>query len=124
MKKIFTAVVMFTPFLLNAQTDPVSDTLVAILAPKLSLWSAIVIAVATTIMVFTNAHSMRGGIFGTALNFFAVGMVLILAGFIVVSLDIFNTGGFTEIANNILFILGYITMAVAAHKLSQIGGGK
>jgi len=115
---------MVTPILLWAQTDSIADSFVGILAPKLSLYSAIIIAIVTTIMVFTNARAMKGGIFGVALNYFATGMVFILIGFIVVAFNIFNTGGFTEIANNILFILGYITMALAAHKLSQIAGGK
>jgi hypothetical protein len=125
MKKISLAVVMFgVPTLLLAQSDSYAQTLAAVLAPKLSLWSAIIVAFATSVMVFMNAYSMKGGIFGTALNYFGVGMILILAGFIVTSFNLFNSGDITATANNILFILGYIIMALAAHKLSQIVHGK
>lgn len=115
---------LFTPVLLFAQADDYVNTLVIDLAPRLSLWSAIIVAFAASVMVFMNARSMKGGVFGTVLNYFAVGMILILGSFVVVSLNIFGSEGFAKTANNILFILGYIIMALAANKLSQIAGGK
>lgn len=125
MKKFFLIpVLLFTPMVLFAQSPDYAQTLIETLAPRLSLWSAIIVAFATSIMVFLNAHSMKGGLFGTALNYFASGMMLILAGFIAVSFNFFESEGIARIANNILFILGYITMGFAAHKLSQIAQGK
>lgn len=96
-----------------------------LLLSAIPLWSAISVALATSVMVFVNAHSMKGGVFGTVLNYFGVGMVLILIGFIVISVNNMNEEtGITVTINNILFTLGYIIMALAAHKLSQIVKGK
>lgn len=125
MKKILlVAPLLFTPALLFAESEGYLNTLVSDLAPRLSLWSAIIVAFAASVMVFVNARSMKGGVFGTVLNYFAIGMVFILGSFVVVSLNIFDSPGFAKTANNILFILGYIIMALAANKLSQIAGGK
>lgn len=125
MKKILLVVsLLFTPALLFAESEGYLNTLMSDLAPRLSLWSAIIVAFAASVMVFVNARSMKGGIFGTVLNYFAAGMVLILGSFIVVSLNVFGSEGFAKTVNNILFILGYIIMALAANKLSQVAGGK
>lgn len=125
MKKILlVSSLLFTPTFLFAGSPDYMNTLVDDLAPRLSLWSAIIVAFAASVMVFVNARSMKGGVFGTVLNYFAVGMVFILGSFVVVSLNIFGSEGFAKTANNILFILGYIIMALAANKLSQIAQGK
>lgn len=125
MKKILlVSSLLFTPTLIFAESPDYVNTLVNDLAPRLSLWSAIIVAFAASVMVFVNARSMKGGVFGTVLNYFAVGMVFILGSFVVVSLNIFGSEGFAKTANNILFILGYIIMALAANKLSQIAQGK
>ena len=125
MKKILLVVpLLFTPALLFADSEGYVNILVDDLAPRLSLWSAIIVAFAASIMVFVNARSMKGGVFGAVLNYFAIGMVFILASFVVVSLNVFGFEGFAKTTNNILFILGYIIMALAANKLSQIAGGK
>ena len=87
-----------------------------------ALLSTIIVAIAAIIVVFHNAGRMKGGIFGTVLNYFGIGMVAILFGFIIgpesslVSVDDASTIG------NILFIIGYIFMAVAAVKMSQAIG--
>lgn len=125
MKKILlVASLLFIPTLLFAASEDYINTLVSDLAPRLSLWSAIIVAFAASVMVFVNARSMKGGIFGTVLNYFAVGMILILGSFLVASLNVFGTEGIAKTANNILFILGYIIMALAANKLSQLAQGK
>ncbi len=125
MKKILLiASLLFTPALLWASSEDYVNTLVSDLAPRLSLWSAIIVAFAASVMVFVNARSMKGGVFGTVLNYFAVGMVFILGSFVVVSLNVFGSEGIAKTVNNVLFILGYIIMALAANKLSQIAQGK
>lgn len=125
MKKILlVASFLLTPALLLAASEDYINIFVSDLAPKLSLWSAIIVAFAASVMVFVNARSMKGGIFGTVLNYFAVGMILILGSFVVASLNVFGSEGLAKTANNILFILGYIIMALAANKLSQLAQGK
>ncbi|MDO8572181.1 MAG: hypothetical protein Q7S11_00225 [bacterium] len=125
MKKILLIITLFfTPVLLFAMQNGYIDSLVNDLAPRLSLWSGIIIAITASVMVFVNARSMKGGVFGTVLGYFAVGMIFILGSSVVISLDVFGTGEFVRTANNILFILGYITMALAADKLSRVAQQK
>lgn len=125
MKKILLIITLFfTPVLLFAMQNDYIDSLVNDLAPRLSLWSSIIIAITASVMVFVNARSMKGGVFGTVLGYFAVGMIFILGSSVVISLDVFGTGEFVRTANNILFILGYITMALAADKLSRVAQQK
>lgn len=125
MKKILLILPFFiTPAILWASSGEYMTTLIGDLAPRLSLWSAIIVSCVASIMVFGNARSMKGGIFGVVLSYFAFGMVFILGSFVVVSMNAFDSEGFAKTANNILFILGYIIMALAANKLSRIAQGK
>ena len=89
-----------------------------------ALISAIIVAIAATIIVFRNAGRMKGGIFGTVLNYFGVGMIAILSGFIISSNLSFLSVFDTNTISNILFILGYILMAIAAMKMSKAIGGR
>lgn len=89
-----------------------------------ALTSVIVVACVTSIVVLRSARKMKGGVFGTVLNFFGLGMVAVLAGYIMTNypaLISFNDNGLVAY---VLFILGYVLMAVAATKLSSAIGGK
>ena len=83
------------------------------------LISAVIIAIVATIVVFRNARKMKGGVFGSVLNFFGIGMVAILLGFISDSELSFLPVDDVNVVGNILFIVGYILMAVAAVKMSK-----
>ena len=84
-----------------------------------ALISAIIVAGATSFIVFRNARKMRGGIFGTVLNYFGIGMIVVLGGFVVEAYPSLIPVGEVGTVTNILFIIGYILMAVAATKLSK-----
>jgi hypothetical protein len=81
--------------------------------------SVVIIAVVTNIVVFGAARRMKGGVFGTALNYFGVGMVSVLVGFILNNIYSTTTQQGVLIFTNALFIIGYIAMAFAATKLSN-----
>ena len=87
-----------------------------------SLASAVLVGIITSAMVFINALKMKGGIFGRVLTYFAAGMALILIGFAVSSYRVFVSesaieGNILESAYNALFIIAYVIMAFASHKL-------
>ena len=84
-----------------------------------ALISAVLIAIIATVVVFRNAKKMKGGIFGTVLNYFGIGMVAILLGFISGSELSFLPADDLNVVGNILFIIGYILMAIAAVKMSK-----
>ncbi len=89
-----------------------------------SFLSVIVIGAITSIIVLMNAKKMSGGIFGEALGYFGVGMLVMLAG-ITVSLGF---ALFSEqslgVVGNMFYIIGYVLMAVAADKIRNIIQGK
>lgn len=88
-----------------------------------TLWSAIIVASAASLLVFLNARAMRGGIFGISLVYFGTGMLLAFLGFLAPSLGVIEESGFASTVNNALFIAGYVTMAIGAHKLSKMVRG-
>ena len=87
-----------------------------------ALLSTIIVAVVAIIVVFRNAGKMRGGIFGVVLNYFGIGMVVILFGFIIGPRSALLLTGSVNTISNILFIIGYILMAIAAVRLSRAIG--
>ncbi len=88
------------------------------------LISTIIVAFAAIVIVFRNAAKMKGGIFGTVLNYFGTGMVAIFFGFIVHSQSSLLSTDSVNTISNILFIAGYILMAIAAVKMSRAIDGQ
>jgi len=87
-----------------------------------SLASVLLIGVVTSVLVFINSRKMKGGLFGTALAHLSVGMFLVLVGYVIMSVASFvpETGEavvYAKVLQDIFFVLGYIIMAVAGHKL-------
>jgi hypothetical protein len=86
--------------------------------------SAIIVASLTSVIVFNSAHKMRGGVFGKVLNYFGAGMLFVLSGFIINAYPNFIPISDSGVVSNILFITGYVLMAVSATKLSRAIEGK
>lgn len=82
-----------------------------------SFWSFIIVAVITSALVFVTATRMKGGLFGTVLRYFGAGMVLILFGYVLVSVPACAVSTYAKILHDILYLVGYILMAIAAHRL-------
>lgn len=89
-----------------------------------ALGSAVIVAFATSMIVFGNARKMRGGVFGKVLNYFGVGMVFVLLGFVANAFPNMVPINDSGVVSNILFIVGYVLMAVSASKLSRAIEGK
>jgi hypothetical protein len=100
----------FTPEEVDAISNPLQMYVFA---------SVVIIAVVTNVVVFNAARRMKGGVFGTALNYFGIGMATVLVGFVVNNIFSTTTQQVVQILTNALFIVGYIAMAFAATKLSN-----
>ncbi len=89
-----------------------------------SFLSVLIIGIITSVIVLVNAKKMSGGIFGDALGYFGIGMLVMLAG-IVVSLSVsMSAGQSIGVVGNMFYIIGYILMAIAADKIRKIIQGK
>jgi hypothetical protein len=81
--------------------------------------SVIVVGVLTIAVVMRNARLMKGGVFGSVLGYFSIGMIFVFTGYLTDAYpDIlpFKDAG---VLNHSLFILGFLCMAYAASKLSR-----
>lgn len=89
----------------------------SIFAGDLSLLLAIVIGIIATSFVLRAAKKMGGGLFGSVLNYIAVGMALVALGTISIFVGNWLSGVWFNVVNTICFATGYIFMVVGANKL-------
>ena len=119
------------PAILFAQADGgVMQALVGIedqskMLEIVSLWSMLVIAFATSVMVWVGGRKMHGGVFGKVLTYFSIGMTVIFLG-IVVETPWFPSvdGLYLKMIHDSLYIIGYIMMGIAASKLLRVIKGE
>ena len=92
---------------------------------SLSLWSTIIIAFTTSIMVWTLGRKMHGGVLGKVLVYFSIGMTLIFLGFATEIPWFQNLPHiYLKLAHDSLYIVGYILMGIAANKLLGVIKGE
>ena len=107
---------IFLTFPALAQDEAASSN---IFAGRPTLWIAIILGFAATALTAFYAYQLKGGVVGTALNFIAGGMFLVVLGFLAVVVT--WTDAVTQAAvHDIVFIIGYILMAVGALRLRQM----
>lgn len=93
--------------------------LASLFAQDFSLWISIVIGVTASIMVFRSAKRMGGGLFEQVLNYFGLGMLLVVIGFIFTALSAWIPKDMVTWAHTIFFSIGYINMVLGANKLMK-----
>jgi ABC-type spermidine/putrescine transport system permease subunit II len=89
----------------------------SVFAGDLSLLLSIVIGLIATYFVFRAAKKMGGGLFGSILNYIAIGMVLVVIGTISIFLNNWFSGVWFNVINTFCFATGYIFMVIGANKL-------
>ena len=89
-----------------------------------ALGSALVVAIVTSIVVFRNARKMKGGVFGKVLNYFGIGMMVVLVGHVIDAHPSLIPMEDVSTVDNTLFIIGYILMAIAATKMARAIEGR
>lgn len=106
------------------------DTLIEIedssrLLEMISLWSTLIVAFATSMMVWVGGRQMHGGVFGSVLTFFSVGMTLIFLG-VATEVPWFSAidGLYLKMIHDSLYIIGYVLMGLAANKLLKVIKGE
>ncbi len=126
-------VALAVPAVTFAEMSGLSDTLQALviiedsskMLETISLWSMLVIAFATSVMVWVGGRKMHGGVFGKVLTYFSIGMTLIFLGIIAETpwlqvVDIL----YLKMIHDSLYIVGYVMMGLAASKLLKVIKGE
>lgn len=95
------------------------------LLEMVSLWSTIIIAFVTSAMVWVGSRHMHGGVFGSVLTYFSLGMTLVFLGF-ATEVPWFQKIDhlYLKMIHDSLYIIGYILMGVAASKLLKVIKGE
>lgn len=89
----------------------------SVFAGDLSLLLSIVIGIFATSYVFRAASKMGGGLFGSVLNYIAIGMVFTVFGTISIFVDNWFSGVWFNVINTFFFASGYIFMVIGSGKL-------
>ena len=119
----YVAILSLVFFPAIASAADVADILVQIednsgLFASLSLWSTIIVMFVTSAMVWIGGRQMHGGVFGTVLTYFSIGMTLIVLGFVSgLPLTENIPSLYLKLTHYSLYIVGYVLMGIAASKL-------
>ncbi|HBH71727.1 MAG: hypothetical protein UU88_C0006G0033 [Parcubacteria group bacterium GW2011_GWC1_42_11] len=91
----------------------------------ISLWSLLIVASVTSAMVWIGGRHMHGGVFGSVLTFFSIGMTLVFLGF-ATEVPWFESINHTylKVTHDSLYTIGYVFMGVAASKLLKVIKGE
>lgn len=111
---------MFLPAVAFAGTTEVFVELdnYSALFESLSLWSTLIVAFSTSMMVWVGGRQMHGGVFGGVLTYFSIGMTLIFLG-VATEIPWFQgiSSLYLKLIHDSLYIIGYILMGIAASRL-------
>ena len=119
----YVAILSLVFFPAMASSAGVADILVQIednsgLFASLSVWSTIIVMFVTSAMVWIGGRQMHGGVFGTVLTYFSIGMTLIVFGFVSgLPLTENVPSLYLKLTHDSLYIVGYVLMGIAASKL-------
>lgn len=92
-------------------------------ANSFSVGIAMLVGILASFLVFVNAKKIGGGALAKVYNYFGLGMLFNLAGFVVSSLPNSWAPLLTVFrARDIFFIIGYTAMAVGAKKILDAAG--
>lgn len=91
----------------------------------ISLWATLIVAFVTSAMVWAGGRHMHGGVFGSVLNFFSIGMTLIFLGFATEVPWFQNIDHlYLKMIHDSLYVIGYVLMGIAASKLLKVIKGE
>lgn len=95
------------------------------LLEMVSLWATLTVAFVTSAMVWIGGRKMHGGVFGSVLTYFSLGMTLVFLGFAtevpwLQKIDHL----YLKMIHDSLYIIGYVLMGVAASKLLKVIKGE
>lgn len=94
---------------------------------NLALWTTIIVAFVTTVMVWLGGRSLHGGVMGALLDYFSIGMTLMFFGYLVnvpKLAKLFPLQYPPTLVHDVLFMIAYILMGLGINKLFKIIKGE
>ncbi len=111
---IFALLLLTTPVAARAQESAVAAST---FVNSLSLWVAVVVGIIASLLVFADAKRIGGGVLGKVYYYFAIGMLLIVLGFLAVVVPPWADMFTIMRVHDGMFILGYLIIAIGARKI-------
>ncbi len=113
-----TVLVLPVGLLLTTPVLAQSDTAVgpATFIGSYTLWAAIIIGFAASVVTLIFGYRLRGGLVGAALSLFGAGMFLVVLGFLAVVVS-WTDADTQAIVHDLAFIVGYVLMLAGALRL-------
>lgn len=94
---------------------------------SLSLWVAVSVGAIASVSSFALGRQLHekgfgliGNIFGRAVNYFSVGMFIVMSGFFAVVVPPWSSPFVIMRVHDFLFIIGYVTMLFGARELWKL----
>jgi len=123
-KNLFIFISLFFPSILLAGSHSIIDYSEPVLILTFySVISAVALGIVTSVIVIINGRRMKGGVFGGALKYLGVGMLVVLAGTVVSLFPSFIPPYLQGVLPSILSTIGYVIMAIAASKILKVTRG-
>ena len=112
-----------TPYFVFAQEAAVETEGASLILQSYTFWSSVIVALMAIISTIVIAKKMKGGVFGETLNLFAIGMLCILAGYVIESVPELSSIVLLGTISDIIFIIGFLFMAMAGNLMSRVVTG-
>jgi len=123
-KRFFVFATLLFPVVSSAANDSIVDYSEPILILTFySVVSAVALGIITSIVIIVNGRRMRGGVFGGALIYLGIGMLIVLTGTIASFSPSSLPSSMQGVLPSILNTIGYVTMAFAANKILSVTKG-
>jgi len=125
-KRLFFLTSLFLPTTLFAFGDVVQAdyTGPVLILTFYSVASAVALGIVTSVVIIINGRRMKGGVFGSALKYLGVGMLIVILGTISSFHFSFIPTYLQGVLPSVLNTIGYIIMAVAANNILKVTKGK
>jgi len=102
---------------LNIQVPDYGYAYASAFTGNFSLLLSILIGAIAAFFVFRAAKRLGGGLFGSVLNYIAIGVSLIVLGTVSTVVNPWYTGLGFDIVSTVFFALGYVFTVIGANKL-------
>lgn len=125
-ERLFFLISLFLPTAIFASENivPADYSEPVLILTFYSVASAVALGIVTSVIIIINGRRMKGGVFGGALKYLGIGMLIVILGTISSFPLSFIPQYLQGVLPSILNTIGYIIMAVAANSILKVTKGE